>query len=221
MVDLTYGDAWLPDVGDIFVAAAQSGLPLQKDVNAGDPIGMGMGTVSIHNGHRITAASTYVKHRSSNLFVKTDSLVARVVFHDNRAIGVVTSDGREYRATKEVILAGGAINTPQTLLLSGVGPKDELDRHGITLVHHLEMVGRNLQDHCFSAVGIALEKAPDSQVVSQSPSPMGWFKLPELDDTAECEQLPTQIRDHRLRATVPDFEIATVWIDRMQCLDLN
>lgn len=210
MVDLTYGDAWLPDVGDIFVAAAQSNLPLQKDINAGNPIGMGMGTVSIHSGRRLTAASTYLQHAPSNLSIVTGNLISRVLFDGDRAIGVVTSDGCEYRASREVILSGGAINTPQTLLLSGIGPEDELKRHGIRPIRHLQMVGRNLQDHCFSAVGVSLKKNISSGNASQSPSPMGWFKLPELDNTVVCKELPNRVRDHRLRATVPDFEIATV-----------
>jgi choline dehydrogenase-like flavoprotein len=210
MIDLTYGDAWLRDVGDIFVAATQTGLPLQKDVNAGNPIGMGMGTVSIHEGRRLTAATTYLHRRPDNLFIESDRTVARVLFEGNRAIGVVTSCGREYHANKEVILAGGAINTPQLLLLSGVGPEDELKRHGIKAVSKLPMVGRNLQDHCFSAVGLALKKGTSTEVASQSPSPMGWFKLPELNDTPESRGLPLSIQEHRLRETVPDFEIATV-----------
>jgi choline dehydrogenase-like flavoprotein len=142
--------------------------------------------------------------------VVTDQMVARVLFQGNRAIGVVASCGREYRANKEVILAGGAINTPQLLLLSGVGPDEELKRHEIKLVSKLQMVGRNLQDHCFSAVGIALKKGTTTEVASQSPSPMGWFKLPELNHTPESRGLPLPVQEHRLRETVPDFEIATV-----------
>jgi hypothetical protein len=54
-----YGDAWLPDLGDIFIAAEQSGFPLNADVNSGHPIGMGMGTICIHNGQRLTSSHIF------------------------------------------------------------------------------------------------------------------------------------------------------------------
>jgi choline dehydrogenase-like flavoprotein len=210
-IDLTYGNAWMANVGDIFVAAAQAGLPLNQDVNSGNPIGMGMGTVSITSeGQRLTAASAYLQHVPANLSIVTDTPVSRVVFEGKRAVGVATISGPTYRAKREVILSGGAVNTPQLLLLSGVGPAEELSRHGIEQVCELPMVGQNLQDHCFSSMGVVLDRRADVEVVSQSPSPMGWFKLPRITDMPECVNLPEHVREHRLRATVPDFEIATV-----------
>jgi choline dehydrogenase-like flavoprotein len=210
-IDLTYGNAWMANVGDIFVAATQAGLPLNQDVNSGNPIGMGMSTVSITpDGQRLTAASAYLRHVPTNLAIAGDTLVTRVIFEDKRAIGVETVSGKTYKAKCEIILSGGAINTPQLLLLSGVGPSDELSRHGIEQVQDLPMVGQNLQDHCFSAMGIVIDRKADTNVLSQSPSPMGWFKLASVNETRECAELPQQVRTHRLRATVPDFEIATV-----------
>lgn len=210
-IDLTYGDAWMANVGDIFIAAAQAGLPLNEDVNSGNPIGMGMGTVSITpEGRRLTAADTYLQQKPCNLTIVGDTTVSRVIFKSKRAVGLETVTGKTYRARCEVILSGGAINTPQLLLLSGVGPTDELSRHEIKQVHDLPMIGQNLQDHCFSAMGVVLDRKADTNVVSQSPSPMGWFKLANITDTSECVELPEPIRNHRLRATVPDFEIATV-----------
>jgi choline dehydrogenase-like flavoprotein len=210
-IDLTYGSAWMANVGDVFVAATQAGLPLNEDVNSGNPIGMGMSTVSITpDGQRLTAASAYLRHVPTNLVIAGDTLIRRVIFKDKRAVGVQTVSGKTYKAKCEIILSGGAINTPQLLLLSGVGPSDELSRHGIEQVQDLPMVGQNLQDHCFSAMGIVLDRKADTNVVSQSPSPMGWFKLMSVDETQECVELTEQVRTHRLRATVPDFEIATV-----------
>lgn len=201
----------MANVGDIFVAAAQAGLPSNEDVNSGNPIGMGMGTVSITpTGRRLTAADAYLQHVPSNLTIAAKTTIRRVLLENKRAIGVDTLSGKAYRARCEVVLSGGAINTPQLLFLSGVGPADELSRHGIEQVQELEMVGQNLQDHCFSAMGIVLDQKADTNVASQSPSPMGWFKLPNVADTQECIGLPEKIRKHRLRATVPDFEIATV-----------
>jgi choline dehydrogenase-like flavoprotein len=210
-IELTYGDAWMANVGDIFVAAAQAGLPLNEDVNSGNPIGMGMGTVSTTpDGRRLTAADAYLQRAPANLTIVEDSAVSRVIFENKRAMGVETVSGKTYRAKCEVILSGGAINTPQLLLLSGVGPANELNRHKIKQVQELPMVGQNLQDHCFSAIGVVLDRKADINVVSQSPSPMGWFKLANIDDVQECVDLPEPVRTHRLRATVPDFEIATV-----------
>jgi len=201
----------MANVGDIFIAAAQAGLPLNADINSGNPIGMGMGPVSITpDGRRLTAANAYFQHVPANLTIVGDNTVSRVILEKRRAVGVATMSGRMYRARCEVILSGGAINTPQLLLLSGVGPVEELDRHKIETVHELPMVGLNLQDHCFSAMGIVLDRKADTNVVSQSPSPMGWFKLASVTDTQECVELPEPIRTNRLRATVPDFEIATV-----------
>ena len=71
----------------------------------------------------------------------------RLVLERGKVTGVTLSDGSVVHATKEVILAGGAINTPQLLLLSGIGPRRELDAHGIEVQHSLPGVGKNLQDH--------------------------------------------------------------------------
>jgi len=210
-IDLTYGNAWMTNVGVIFIAAAQAGLSLNKDVNSGNPIGMGMGSVSITpDGRRLTAANAYLQDVPSNLAIVENTTVSRVVFENKRAVGLETVLGKTYRARCEVILSGGAINTPQLLLLSGVGPAEELSRHQIKQVHELPMVGLNLQDHCFSAIGIVLDRKADKDIFTQSPSPMGWFKLASVTDTQECVELPEPIRTNRLRATVPDFEIATV-----------
>jgi choline dehydrogenase-like flavoprotein len=196
-------------LSEIFVAAQQAGFPLNKDVNSGNPIGMGMGTVSIYKGQRLTGASTYLSDDPpDNLAIKSNALVARVLFEGEKAVGVETVAGEVYQSKLEVVLAEGALNTPQTLMLSGVGPAEELRAHGIKPLIDLPLVGRNLQDHCFSAVGVVLDRAPSN--VSQSPSPMGWFKLSQLSDTPECQLLPEQAREHRLKGTVPDIEIATV-----------
>ena len=210
-IELTYGDAWMANVGDIFIAAAQAGLPLNKDINSGNPIGMGMGTVSITpDGRRLTASNAYLQDVPAYLTVVENTMVSRVLFAKKRAAGLETVSGKTYGARYEVILSGGAINTPQLLLLSGVGPAEELSRHDIKQVQELPMVGLNLQDHCFSAMGVVLDREADRNVVSQSPSPMGWFKLASIDISQECVELSERASTHRLRATVPDFEIATV-----------
>jgi hypothetical protein len=113
-VPLTYGERWLHDVGDIFVAAEQSGHTVNKDPNSGDPIGMGMGSVCISRGQRITASIAYLANPPENLTILPNASVARVLFRDKRAIGVQTVDGRKFLATREVIVSGGALNVCNT-----------------------------------------------------------------------------------------------------------
>jgi hypothetical protein len=210
-LNLTYGEEWLPDVGDIFTAAEQVGHKINHDVNNGDPIGMGMGSVCIAKGIRATSASAYLSRPPSNLRIVINAPVARVIFSGKRASGVQCIDGRRFVGRKEVVLSGGALNTPQILKLSGIGPAEELKRHGIALVHELPMVGENLQDHCFSTVGIVLKK--DESLPAgpphQSPTPMGWFKLPSVTSSPEFQQLPMRVQRHMHKPTVPAMEIAT------------
>jgi choline dehydrogenase-like flavoprotein len=209
---LAYGEQWLPDVGDVFVAAKQIGHVVNQDVNNGDPIGLGMGSVCIAKDIRATSSSAYLSLPPPNLNIVVNTPIARVLFAKQRAIGVETIYGRRLMARKEVVLSGGALNTPQIMKLSGVGPAGELKRCGIPLVWDLPMVGENLQDHCFSTVGIVLEKditlppGPDTQ----SPTPMGWFKLPSVTESAEFKQLPSKVQEHMQKPTVPAMEIATV-----------
>jgi choline dehydrogenase-like flavoprotein len=199
-------------IDDIFVAAEQSGLKTNPDVNSGDPIGMGMGSVCIYKNQRLTAASAYLARPPPNLSILPNSGVASIVFDGKRAVGVRTIDGRSFFAKKEVIISGGALNTPQILMLSGVGPQEELTKHGIPIVQHLPMVGRNLQDHCFSSVGVVLKRdeKSDPNEPRQSPSPMGWFKLPSVLSSQEYESLSQRLKEFLQKPTVPSFEIATV-----------
>jgi choline dehydrogenase-like flavoprotein len=200
---LTYGDTWLPDVGDIFTAAAQIG----HHVN---PIGMGMGSVCIANNMRGTSASAYLSHPPANLKIVVNAPVARVLFDGKRAVGVETIDGQRFTARKEVILSAGALNTPHILKLSGVGPAAELSTHGIPLVLDAPLVGANLQDHCFASVGIVMRKDETVGLESQSPTPMGWFKLPCVEASREFRELGERTKRHIQRPTVPVIEIATV-----------
>src|SRR3546814_9512775 len=108
--------------------------------------------MTVHRGRRWSAAVAYLKPamRRPNLTVWTRALTTRVLIENGRAVGVELAKGRErveVRAQREVILSGGAINSPQVLLLSGVGPADELKAQGIAVAHDLPGVGKNLQDH--------------------------------------------------------------------------
>jgi choline dehydrogenase len=136
-----------------FVAAGvERGLPQLDDCNGVSQEGVGYYQVTIKNGRRHSAAAGYLKEARDrpNLSIETEAFVQRIVFNAKRAVGVeFKQDGeaREERAGTEVILCGGAVNSPQILQLSGIGNADDLKPHGIEVVHELKGVGENLQDH--------------------------------------------------------------------------
>lgn len=181
-------------------------------MNSGDPMGMGMGSVCMYKGQRLTSSSTYLAGSPDNLTVMPRVGVSRIIIKGSTAIGVETYDGETFLATKEVIVSGGAINTPQILMLSGLGPQEELKKFQIPVVQHLPMVGRNLQDHCFSPIGIVMKEDEMKSTSGgiQSPSPMGWFKLPSVLASPEYATLESRKREFLQRSTVPSYEIATV-----------
>lgn len=134
-------------------AARQTGLPVTDDFNGPEQEGVGIYQVTQKHGERWSAARAYLlPHigRRDNLSVETHAHVLRIVFEGARAVGVeVLQAGktRVIRARREVILAAGAFQTPQLLMLSGVGDQHELGQLGIPVVQHLPGVGKNLQDH--------------------------------------------------------------------------
>jgi choline dehydrogenase len=133
-------------------AAVEAGYPRTEDVNGCQQEGFGRMDMTVHRGRRCSAARAYLKPamKRPNLAVKTGIAVARVVLEGRRACGVSFIEGgtaRTVRARREVILAGGSINSPQLLKLSGIGHGAELQAHGIDVVYDLPGVGENLQDH--------------------------------------------------------------------------
>ena len=133
-------------------ACVQAGIPRSYDVNGAEQEGATWFQVTIRDGRRCSTAVGYlhpVMHRP-NLRVETGALAERVVLEGHRAIGVeYRRDGVRHvaRARAEVILAAGAVASPQLLELSGLGQGEVLQRHGIPMVAHLRGVGENLQDH--------------------------------------------------------------------------
>ena len=137
---------------DVIEACVEAGLPRNNDVNGAQQEGVGYYQLTVKNGQRCSAAVAYLHPamNRANLRVETNALAARVVFEGKKAVGVEFNQGgqrRIARAAKEVILAGGAINSPQLLQLSGVGPVDLLRSLGIEVVAESPGVGENLQDH--------------------------------------------------------------------------
>ena len=133
--------------------AANAGYPVSDDISGFHPEGFSKGEVTIDpKGHRANASRAYLHPVMGrpNLTVETHALTHKVIIENGRAVGVEYSkDGRttRVRAMREVILCGGAYNSPQLLMLSGIGPADELREHGIEVVADLPGVGRNLSEH--------------------------------------------------------------------------
>ena len=147
---------WSHPLLEPFVAGARSlGIPGNADYNG--PVQEGVGTYqrNIHKGRRISAYRAYlhpVRHRA-NLSIRTDAHVTGILFEGKRAVGVRYKSGgrnaveRIIRARREVILSGGALNTPRLLQVSGVGPSALLNDLGVPVIQHLAGVGEHLRDH--------------------------------------------------------------------------
>lgn len=141
------------ELGDAFIAAGvASGLPENRDFNGANQEGIGYYDTTSRNGIRCSTATGYLKPARfrNNLNVETEAHVERILFDDNRACGVkYRRGGSLQRATAngEIVLCGGAINSPQLLELSGIGNGTLLAGKGIPIVCDRPMVGENLQDH--------------------------------------------------------------------------
>ncbi len=143
-------------------ACEQAGIPRRADLNGGDQEGVSYYQLTVKNGQRCSAAVAYLHPAMGrqNLRVETNALASKVLFEGKRAVGVAfTQNGvkRTAKAAKEVILSGGAVNSPQLLQLSGVGPGGLLREHGIDVVADLPGVGENLQDHYVMSVRYRLK----------------------------------------------------------------
>ena len=133
-------------------SAKEAGYNLNSDMNGEDQEGFGMYDVTIHKGERASASKYYLNpaKKRSNLKVFTQSFVEKIIFEGKKAIGIEVKFKNKVEkiyANKEIILSGGSINSPQLLMISGVGPADHLKDKGIKVVHNLKGVGKNLQDH--------------------------------------------------------------------------
>ena len=144
---------------EAYVAAGvAAGHPVTDDYNGAQQEGFSPIQMTIRDGRRCSAATAYLRPamKRPNLAIEVGALATRVAFEGRRAVGVeYVKDGqtRVARADREVILAGGAINSPQLLMLSGIGDPEELAAQRIPVRLALKGVGKNLQDHVSAAVG--------------------------------------------------------------------
>ncbi|WUD71757.1 choline dehydrogenase [Streptomyces sp. NBC_00510] len=171
---LERGPASSPLFPAFLEAVQEAGHPLTDDVNGYRQEGFAPFDRNVHRGRRLSAARAYLDpvRRRPNLTVRTRTLVTRVLFEGKRAVGVEyerRKGSREQVRAREVVLCGGAVNSPQLLQLSGVGNAGELAALGIDVVHDLPGVGENLQDHLEVYVQYAC-----TQPVSMQPYLAKW-----------------------------------------------
>ena len=139
--------------GPMFIKAGQqAGFKSNPDFNGADQEGVGMYQVTHKAGERFSAAKAYLKPNlaRANLQVLTGAHASRILFEGKRAVGVeFLQDGqiKQLKASREVLLSSGALQSPKLLLLSGIGPQQHLAELGIESVHHLAGVGQNFHDH--------------------------------------------------------------------------
>lgn len=157
-------------------AAVQAGHPITQDFNGSEPEGAGEQDFTIGAGRRASTARAFLDpaRARANLTIRTGAQVSHVLIERGRARGVALLDGTVLHATRQTVLAGGAINSPQLLMLSGIGPADQLARHGIAVAADLPGVGANLQDHllirvehaCREDVTIDRVRRPDRAIAA-------------------------------------------------------
>jgi choline dehydrogenase-like flavoprotein len=162
-------------------AGREAGHAINADFNGESQEGIGIYQVTQDRGERCNAARAYLRphlHRP-NLRVTANAQVQRILFDGRRAVGVEVKVGgqvRRLQARREVVLAAGAIQSPQLLMLSGVGDAAQLQQHGIEVLHHLPGVGANLQDHPDFVFGLR-SKSLDSFGVSLGGGLAFWRAL--------------------------------------------
>ena len=144
-------------------ASKQAGFKYTDDFNGTDQEGVGYYQCTIKDGQRCSAARGYLVPAMSrpNLDVKTGAYVKRILIKDNKAIGVevdINGSTHSIMANKEVILSAGSIQSPQILMLSGIGDEVELAKHSIPVTKHLPGVGKNLQEHVDACILVRSKK---------------------------------------------------------------
>lgn len=146
-----------PITGAYFEAGRRAGFPITDDYNGAQQEGLGLFQLTVRNGRRCSAATAYLRPALArpNLRVEVGAQATAILFEGTRVTGVeyVQRGSRERVAIdRELLLAGGVINSPQLLMLSGIGDPEQLAAHGIGVRSSLPGVGRNLRDHLWASV---------------------------------------------------------------------
>jgi len=155
-LNVTFNKGFITPFSTAFIdACEQVGIPKNNDYNGAQQKGAGFFQVNIKNGKRNSAAVAFLKPvlNRPNLNAITKAQVSKIIFENDKAVGVEYFDKNKKKQTvhaeKEIIISAGAFQSPQLLMLSGIGDEAELNEHGITCIKDLKGVGKNLQDHLF------------------------------------------------------------------------
>ena len=166
-LELERGPIKSPLFAAFFKATEEAGYPRTDDVNGYRQEGFAAFDRNVRRGRRLSSARAYLHPamKRKNLTVKTRAMVTKVIFDGNRATGVevIIKGKKQIISAREIILCGGAINTPQILQLSGIGNATELSSMGIRVIADLPGVGENLQDHLEVYVQYACKKPVSMQ----------------------------------------------------------
>ena len=215
------GPLWVSDLRSVnpltqaFVAGgAAVGLTQNPDVGGAEPEGIGLTQVTQKKGRRCSAAVAYLQPARGrrNLEVITGAHATRVLLEGRRAVGVsYRRDGTEHtaRAAREVVLSAGTVNSPQLLMLSGIGPAGHLREHGIPVAQDLPGVGENLQDHLMVPV---IYRCPEPVTMSNAETfanLLRWLILGRGPYTSSGAEACAFVRS-RPDLPAPDLELILV-----------
>ncbi|KIW07570.1 hypothetical protein, variant [Verruconis gallopava] len=209
----------------------EMGWKKNMDGNSGDPIGIAVGATTGSHSRRTTAKTAYLEKPPKNLEIVTNAFATKILFEGKRAVGI-RAGGNDYYAEKDVILSAGALDSPKLLMLSGVGPAAELNRHGIPILADLP-VGIGLQDHLFMPMIVEQKPGFDERPAWLAPAAMEAARRQfELDGTGplsilcnsavvgfdkgstsvyeskEFKELPEDVQAYLMKPTIPTYEFA-------------
>lgn len=215
------------------LAGYENGWKKNLDGNDGNPLGMSVCATTGYKSRRSTAKLAYLTNTPANLDIVTDAPATKILFDGKKAIGV-HAGGKDYHAAKEVILSAGALDTPKLLMLSGVGPKAELEKHGISQLVDLP-VGVGLQDHVHMPMILEQKAGTNERAAWSAEDAMAAAKKQfEVDGTGPLsiiynsavvgfdkgsasvfesqafKDLPKDVQDYINKPTVPTYEFASV-----------
>jgi predicted dehydrogenase (TIGR03970 family) len=206
-------------------ACVQAGFGTTEDTNGPNPAGVGVSPSNNLDGRRMSVALTHLNpmRHCLNLTVRGGVFVRKVVIKDGKAIGVEAESGGEvfHVAADRVVLSSGAIRSPQLLMLSGIGPKDQLQHFGIPIVHELPGVGQNLMNHLSAQMtfkvkdGISLAAGVDAahfslHYTSEGSSAINDMVLRTTTMIDERQERVPGVRTKYLNGDVPPEQVARI-----------
>ncbi|KAL9611724.1 MAG: hypothetical protein Q9167_003647 [Letrouitia subvulpina] len=227
-------ESWEPGFDEYLQTVTNDKYPLNLDNNSGNPIGFAVCQVSANNGNRTTADISFLSNLPNNLTVMTNSAVERVLFEGKKAIGVEIAGQQKVEAKQEVILSAGALDTPKILMLSGVGATDELADHGISTIHNLPGIGKNLHDRLWldlvstrkhggvnrTSYAIPPDTLEDARAqwirdktgpmaAEYLPFPIAYLKSDRILNSQEFGNLEQGVQKYFQAKTTPNYELIT------------